>query len=151
MHRSSGNRKERAMSETPETETPETETLEGWFAEGTATLGDRIAAARRAAGMSEAECARRLGVLADTLGAWEADQGEPRANRLQMLAGVLGVSLRWLITGQGEGPDAARAGVGPDARAALGELRGLAAEVGRLSERIARSEQRLRRLIGQAA
>ncbi|MFN6978598.1 MAG: multiprotein-bridging factor 1 family protein [Gemmobacter sp.] len=126
------------------------ETPDGWFAEGTATLGDRIAAAREAAGMTRAECARRIGVRLPTLKAWEDDQSEPRANRLQMLAGMLGVSLRWMMTGEGEGPDGPEAGIAPDLRAALGELRSLAAEAQRLSDRIARTEKRLRRIMEPA-
>ena len=126
------------------------ETPDGWFADGTATLGDRIAAAREAAGMTEAECARRLGVRQATLKGWEDDQAEPRANRLQMLAGLLGVSLRWLMTGEGDGPAPGESPAPPDLRAALGELRGLAAEAQRLSDRIARTEKRLRRIAGGA-
>ena len=121
------------------------ETPEGWYAEGIATLGDRIAAAREAAGMTQAECARRLGVRLATLKGWEDDQAEPRANRLQLLAGMLGVSLRWMMTGAGEGPDAGAAA--PDLRAALGELRALSAEAQRLADRIAQSEKRLRKMM----
>jgi transcriptional regulator with XRE-family HTH domain len=124
------------------------ETPEGWYAEGTATLGDRIAAAREAAGMTQAECARRLGVRLATLQGWEDDQSEPRANRLQLLAGMLGVSLRWMMTGAGEGPDATAAA--PDLRAALGELRALSAEAQRLADRIAQGEKRLRKLMEAA-
>jgi HTH-type transcriptional regulator, cell division transcriptional repressor len=120
---------------------------ENWYAEGRATLGDRITAAREKAGLSAAEAARRLGVRLSTFQAWEADASEPRANRLQMLAGLLGVSLRWLMTGEGDGPDPDQAVLPNDVRAALGELRGLAAEQSRLAERIAHSEKRLRRMV----
>ena len=124
--------------------TPPTET---WYAEGRATLGDRITAARERSGMTEAEAARRLGVRLATFKAWEADASEPRANRLQMLSGLLGVSLRWLMTGEGDGPDPDQAGLPGDLRAALAELRSLAAEQARLAERIASGEKRLRRLM----
>lgn len=122
-------------------------TPENWYAEGHATLGDRITAAREKAGLTTAEAARRLGVRHATFLAWEADASEPRANRLQMLSGLLGVSLRWLMTGEGDGPDPDQAALPNDVRAILGELRGLAAEQARLSERIAHGEKRLRRLL----
>lgn len=122
-----------------------------WFAEGTATLGDRIAAARAAAGLTQADCARRLGVRQATLAGWEEDRAEPRANRLQMLAAMLGVSLRWMMTGAGDGPAPAEAAMPPGLRAALGELRGLSAEARRLSDRIAAAEARLRALAGAGA
>lgn len=123
---------------------------ENWYAESRATLGDRITAAREQAGISPAEAARRLGVRAATYQAWEADGSEPRANRLQMLSGLLGVSLRWLMTGEGDGPDPEQDTIPGDLRAALGELRGLAAEQARLADRIAQSEKRLRRMMERA-
>ena len=122
-------------------------TPENWYAEGRATLGDRITAAREKAGLTTAEAARRLGVRLATFQAWEADASEPRANRLQMLSGLLGVSLRWLMTGEGDGPDPDQGALPNDVRVVLGELRGLAAEQARLAERIVRSEKRLRRLM----
>jgi HTH-type transcriptional regulator, cell division transcriptional repressor len=124
-------------------------TPENWYAEGRATLGDRITAAREQAGLTPAEAARRLGVRQATFKAWEADGSEPRANRLQMLSGLLGVSLRWLMTGEGDGPDPEQATLPGDVRAVLGELRGLAAEQSRLADRIAHSEKRLRRMMEQ--
>ncbi|MEZ5913851.1 MAG: helix-turn-helix transcriptional regulator, partial [Paracoccaceae bacterium] len=46
------------------TETLETaaESAENWYSEEAATFGDRLAAAREAAGLSQAELAQRLGV-----------------------------------------------------------------------------------------
>lgn len=78
---------------------------DGFYDDDKATLGDRIVAARESAGLSSEEFARKLGVRHRTVEAWEADRIEPRANRLQMLAGMLGVSLVWLLTGYGTGPD----------------------------------------------
>lgn len=63
-------------------------------------LGPRIRVARENAGLSIDETARRLGVTAATLEAWETDQEEPRANRLVTLAGVLKVSLAWFLEGR---------------------------------------------------
>lgn len=121
----------------------------GWYSDDQATLGDRLTAARETAGMSRADLARRLGVRQATLAGWEDDRAEPRANRMHMLAGMLGVSMRWLMTGEGEGPDSENA-LGPDLRAMLGEMRGLAAEQARLAGRLARLEKRMRRAMEQA-
>jgi transcriptional regulator with XRE-family HTH domain len=65
------------------------------------TLGSRIKARRQELGLSASALARRAGVTRDTLHAWETDQSEPRANKLQMLAGVLGANVGWLIEGDG--------------------------------------------------
>lgn len=65
------------------------------------TLGTRIRARRQEIGLSASALARRAGVTRDTLHAWETDQSEPRANKLQMLAGVLGTNVGWLIEGDG--------------------------------------------------
>ncbi len=73
-----------------------------WYADDKATLGDRITAAREAAGLTQEALAKRLGVKQRTILEWEDDMSEPRANRVSMLAGVLNVSLRWLLTGIGE-------------------------------------------------
>ena len=40
----------------------------------------------------------------DNLLAWEADRSEPRPSSLIDLAGILGVSPMWLMTGVGSGP-----------------------------------------------
>lgn len=68
------------------------------------TLGGRISFAREASGLSVEEAAARLGVLSTSWNAWECDRDVPRANRLTMMAGVLGVSPSWLLTGLGPGP-----------------------------------------------
>ena len=71
----------------------------------TDTLGGRLSRARDATGLSPAQLARRLGVQSSTIQAWESDRSQPRANRLSMLAGVLGVSLSWLLHGVGTSPN----------------------------------------------
>jgi HTH-type transcriptional regulator, cell division transcriptional repressor len=122
-----------------------------WYADTHATLGDRLAAAREAAGLGQTELATRLGVRAKTLRDWENDQSEPRANRLQMLAALLGVSLRWLLTGQGDDvpPPAAADAAPQDAalRTALSDLRQLRADLGQATERLGRLEKALRRAL----
>jgi transcriptional regulator with XRE-family HTH domain len=74
-----------------------------WFDESVATFGDRLEAAREAAGLTQKQLATKLGVRLTTVKAWESDQSEPRSNRMQMLAGMLNVSLGWLMAGIGEG------------------------------------------------
>ena len=68
----------------------------------TTTLPERIIEAREAIGLSDAKLANRLGVKLGTIQNWESGQLQPRSNKLQMLAGVLGVSLLWLIQGDDE-------------------------------------------------
>jgi len=63
-----------------------------WFGPESATFGDRVAGAREAAGMTQAQLARRLGIKKTTLSGWEQDLSEPRANRLSMMAGLVNVS-----------------------------------------------------------
>ena len=77
-----------------------------WFDPAASTFGDRLAGAREQSGMSQSDLAKRLGVKLATLKSWEDDFNEPRANKLQMLAGILNVSLSWILTGEGEGIDA---------------------------------------------
>lgn len=76
---------------------------ESYYSEDSATLGDRVAAARQQAGLTQSGLASRLGVSKKVVSGWENDRTEPRANRLQMLAGMLNVSVAWLLTGAGEG------------------------------------------------
>ena len=72
-----------------------------YYSERSSTLGDRIVAAREARGSSQSEIANWLGVKLKTVQNWEDDQVDPRANKAQMLSGTLGVSLAWLLTGEG--------------------------------------------------
>jgi transcriptional regulator with XRE-family HTH domain len=120
-----------------------------WYAPDAATFGDRVAAAREAAGMDQATLARRLGVRLVTMQAWENDTSEPRANRLSMLAGLLNVSMMWLINGEGEGLDGtSEASVLPaDAAALLDEMRGLRVAMAQNVKHMARLEKRLRAML----
>jgi len=118
----------------------------GYFSEEAATFGDRVAAARRAMGMEQATLSRKLGIKLRTLRAWEEDISEPRANKLQMLAGVLNVSIIWILTGEGEGVDdpwddtpAPRS----DLADLLSELRVIRADYKRLGNRLALLQKHL--------
>jgi len=125
------------------------DTLEGWFSEGTATFGDRVAGAREQAGMTQDQLARRLGVKLKTVQGWENDALEPRANKLQMLAGMLNVSIVWLLTGEGDGPD----GPPPDrpasaeARQVMAELSRIRAQALALAQAVGQMERRMRTLL----
>jgi Predicted transcriptional regulators len=68
------------------------------------TLGGRLSMARDAAGITLSALSSQLGVRRETLQAWESDRAEPRPSRLVNLAGILGVSPMWLMTGTGQGP-----------------------------------------------
>lgn len=123
---------------------------DAYYDDDQATFGDRLAAARERAGVTQRELAARLGVRLSTLKGWEEDRSEPRANRLQMLAGMLNVSMVWLMTGAGEGVSSP-ADVAPDAEMAaiLGELRETRMAQARIAERMGRLERRLQALAGR--
>jgi transcriptional regulator with XRE-family HTH domain len=127
------------------TDTAETQT--DWYGPDAATFGDRLAAAREAAGMTQGALARRLGVKLRTLQSWEHDTAEPRANRLSMMAGLLGVSMGWLITGEGDGLPAPDEVTAPDLNAVLMEVRAMRMQMQSGSEKLARLEKRLRNMI----
>lgn len=120
-----------------------------WYAGNVATFGDRLAGARDAAGLSPEDLARRLGVRATTVRSWEDDTAEPRANRLQMIAGMLNVSIRWLLTGEGDGLDApAVPGIlNHDAQAVLVDLSRMRAQMLALSSEMGHMEKRLRHML----
>lgn len=130
-----------------------TETDKGWFSNDTATFGDRLAGAREAAGLTQADFARRLGVRLTTVQAWEDDRADPRANRLQMVAGMLNVSIRWLLTGQGDGLDGPPQGstLPPAAQDVLADLTRLRASLLALSGEVGQAEKRLRVLLREGA
>lgn len=120
-----------------------------WYGPDVATFGDRVAAAREAAGMTQGVLSRRLGVRIATLRAWENDLSEPRANRLSILAGLLNVSMMWLINGEGEGLNGIEgAKVLPaDAAELLSEMRALRMEITQSAQHVGQLEKRLRAML----
>jgi len=117
-----------------------------WYGPETSTFGDRLAAARENAGMTQQKLARRLGVRTATLEGWENDVSEPRANKLTMLSGILNVSLPWLLTGLGEGiehPDD-KTTLSPEVGQMLMEIRDLKASMITSAEQLGRLEKKLR-------
>lgn len=120
-----------------------------WYAEDQATFGDRVVGARDAMGWSQKQLAKRLGVKLKTVGSWENDLSEPRANKLQMLAGILNVSLMWLLTGEGEGvtdPQENQA-LPADVKNLLTEMRHLRSRMKENVDQLGRLEKRLRNTI----
>lgn len=120
--------------------------IKDWYGPETATFGDRLAAARENAGMTQAQLARRLGVRKATLTGWEDDLSEPRANKLQMMAGLLNVSIMWLLNGEGDGVSAPDGDTPADTNLshAVAELHAIQTELRRLAERAGRLEKSLR-------
>jgi transcriptional regulator with XRE-family HTH domain len=117
-----------------------------FYSDDKATMGDRISAAREGAGMSPEALSRKLGIRTSTLHGWEHDEREPRANHLRMLAGLMGVSLVWLLSGQGQGPSGEAGGeteAAPSRDAALTELRALQQSLREATRRLARLEKLL--------
>ena len=122
-----------------------------WYGPDAATFGDRVAAAREQADMTQAVLAKRLGVRLTTLRSWEDDLSEPRANRLSMLAGLLNVSMMWLINGEGEGisaPDMVDNTNGGITEI-ITEMRELRTEMLQKAAQIGRLEKRLRGLAAE--
>lgn len=117
-----------------------------WYGPDTATFGDRVAAARDATSMTQQQLAKRLGIKLVTLKAWEGDLSEPRANRLSMLAGLLNVSITWLINGEGEGVDSPEVApeISQEMSDLLLEMRTLKSTLKESSDRLGRLEKQLR-------
>ena len=119
-----------------------------WYAPEIATFGDRLTAAREATDMTLESLAKRLGVKPSTLRKWEDDLSEPRANRLSILAGLLNVSMMWLINGEGEGVDNPDVEPVPeDITDIILEIRELKSDLHAKAEQMARLEKRLRTML----
>ena len=57
------------------------------------TIGQRIRAARKKAGMTQRQLADKLGIPYQSIGQWENDQRNPKITTLQRIAGALGVHV----------------------------------------------------------
>ena len=116
-----------------------------WFDPTSTTFGDRLAGAREDAGMTQDQLARRLGVKLKSLERWENDHTFPRANHLSMLAGLLNVSIPWLLSGEGAGPNAPREEADPEVTIhdLLREVSALRGLMDAAAERMTRLEPRL--------
>lgn len=124
----------------------------GWYSNEAATFGDRLAAARDALGLSQAQLAKRIGVKLKTVQAWENDLSDPRANKLSMLAGVLNVSLIWLLNGEGQGVAEPEDYTMPEeVSALLTEIRQLKATLARTADKLGGVEKRLQKALRETA
>ena len=80
------------------------------------SIGERIRAARKDSGLSQADLAQRIGVSQPAIAAWESGVHDPRRVVMARLADALGVSLEWLAAG-------ARSAMERDPQAAAAYLR----------------------------
>lgn len=64
-------------------------------------LGARIATARELKGLNQSDLARALGVASQAVWRWEQGRVTPGAARLVEIADVTGVTLDWLLRGDG--------------------------------------------------
>ena len=123
------------------------------YSEEAATFGDRLALARESQCLTQGQLAKRLGLRIQTVQNWEFDRSEPRANKLQMLAGFLNVSMIWLLTGEGDGgPErrgSATKALPAELLALLGEIRDIRVANVRANDRLAKLEKRLRKMSEQ--
>jgi transcriptional regulator with XRE-family HTH domain len=108
------------------------------------TFGGRLSRAIDASELTTKDLAWRLGVRKTTVHAWETDRSQPGSHRLTKLAGMLGVSMSWLLHGVGIGPsepsdDEAAEAVGEQ----LARLKLLHLETGQLIGRIQSDLDRL--------
>ena len=117
-----------------------------WYGPDIAPFGDRLVAAREKANLSQQDLAKRLGVKNSTIKSWENDNSEPRANRLSMLAGLLNVSITWLISAEGSGGEAPEKSdeMSNDLLDALKELTALRVNLLKNIDRINNIEKKLR-------
>ena len=119
-----------------------------YYANDNATFGDRIYAAREAVGLSQSALAIRLGVQLKTVKKWEEDITEPRANKLQMISGLLNISITWLLIGEGIGPQDPESTmpISADLNEILVELRHTKSELLRLTKNLDVIDKKLRKL-----
>ena len=119
-----------------------------YYANDNATFGDRIYAAREAVGLSQSALDIRLGVQLKTVKKWEEDITEPRANKLQMISGLLNISITWLLIGEGIGPQDPESTmpISADLNEILVELRHTKSELLRLTKHLDVVDKKLRKL-----
>lgn len=61
------------------------------------TLGDRIAKARRRAGLEQPELGALMGVSRQMVSKWERDVTEPRPSQVERIADATSVPYAWLV------------------------------------------------------
>ncbi len=60
-------------------------------------MGEKLKAARKAAGLSQVELAEKVGCTQKDICRWETEEREPRARTLKKLAQALGCSMDDLV------------------------------------------------------
>ncbi|EMT6578185.1 MULTISPECIES: LexA family protein [Providencia] len=65
----------------------------------------RVAMARNSLGLTQAELAKKVGVVTRQIAAYEGNEAKPREKVLTNLAAVLGTTNQWLMTGEGKSPN----------------------------------------------
>ena len=85
------------------------------------TLGERIALARKRAGLSQEQLGEKLGVSRQAVSKWESDQTNPDVAYVAQMCRLLEVSSDWLLLGEesAQGAPAARC---PDCQAIVSGL-----------------------------
>lgn len=73
------------------------------------TLGERIAQARKQAGLSQEQLGEKLGVSRQAVSKWEGDQTNPDVAYVAQMCRTLGVSSDWLLLGEESAQTAAPA------------------------------------------
>lgn len=119
-------------------------TLDGASRTDEGTFGGRVSAARHAQGLSQTELAARLGLTPKTVASWEIGASRPRSNKMQMLAAILNVSLRWLMSGSGD--DGVANSASEPGHADVASLHSILAEMRVLKTDLTNSADRLNRL-----
>lgn len=64
------------------------------------TLGERIALARKQAGLSQEQLGEKLGVSRQAVSKWESEQTNPDVAYVAQMCRLLGVSSDWLLLGE---------------------------------------------------
>jgi len=64
------------------------------------SLGERIALARKQAGLSQEQLGEKLGVSRQAVSKWESDQANPDVAYVAQMCRLLGVSSDWLLLGE---------------------------------------------------
>ncbi len=96
------------------------------------TFGGRFSRALDASGLTAKDLAWRLGVQLATVRAWERDRSVPGSHHLSRTAGLLGVSLSWLLHGIGLGPSESDGDMDTAIEARFEKLKLLHIETGQL-------------------
>ena len=66
------------------------------------TLGDRIKAVRKSAGLTQIDFGRRLQITGSSVSTMESGKSNPSRQTLAMICAEFGVSEDWLISGTGD-------------------------------------------------